>query len=431
VAANRQDWTASRQTKLDLIREYSGADILDGVRLEVEILTIPPGATILIDGDELAQKTPAVVEIDPFKTTQVVLEKKSFKPTKRRLGPFGGETEASQYTYQWPLLKTTAWTKILAGQPDIEADPAVWAGRVAFVDRNGRWLVRDANAGNLIKQGQIKGVDGVTAGIVTDGAVFFIATLDRRVVAFDAVTCSYLYTIKEPKAGVYATPVIANGHLYVVDEAGHAFAFDIGARVVRWRESLPHGVRAAPVVQGDHLVVLSSNGSVTVLHRARGKVVTRYQLQGYFSCAPAVAGEDDLIFATDEGRLYAVSRVSGNVAWETDLSIPIKRTPPVKGRSLFVSPKAGELWAVDTSTGGINHRYSGSNASARTPVQDAERIFFVNGRTLSAFGNSNDGYALAWTFQARGNILAGPVVRNGAVYIGDAEGSLYRVEAND
>jgi len=431
VAANRQDWTASRQTKLDLIREYSGADILQGLRLEVEVLTIPPGATILIDGDELAQKTPVVVEVDPFKATQVVLQKESFKQTKRRLGPFGADTEASQYTYQWPLLKTTAWSKTLAGQPDIEADPVAWAGRVAFVDRNGRWLVRNATAGNLIKQGQIKGVDGVTAGIVTDGAVFFIATLDKRVVAFDAASCGYLYTIKEPKAGVYATPAIADGHLYVVDEAGNVFAFDIKGRVVRWRETVPHGVRAAPVVQGEHLVVLSSNGSVTVLHRGNGKVVARYKLEGYFSCAPAVAGEDYLIFATEEGRFYAVRRVSGDVAWKKDHNISIKRTPSVKGRSIFVSPKAGELWAIDTSTGDINHRYSGNNAPARTPVQAAERVFFVNGRTLSAFGNSNDGYALAWTFQARGNILAGPVVQDGAVYIGDAEGNLYRVEAND
>ena len=431
VAANRQDWTAARQIKLDLIREYSGADIIQGVRLEVEVLTIPPGATILIDGDECAQKTPSVFEVDPFKATQIVLQKKSFDVTKRRLGPFGAETEAAQYTYQWSLLKTAAWSKTLEGRPDIEAAPATWRGRVAFVDRNGHWLVRDANAGNLIKQGRIKGVDGVTAGIVTDGAVFFIATLDKRVIAFDAAACSYLYTIKEPKAGIYATPVIAGGVLYVVDEAGNTFAFDIKDRAVRWRASVPHGVRATPVIQGEHLVLLSSNGGVTVLQRKTGKVVTRYELEGYFSCAPAVAGEDDLVFATEEGLLYAVHGVSGDVAWKKDLNIAIKRTPPVKGRSLFVSPKAGELWAIDTNTGGINHRYSGSNASARTPVQDAERIFFTNGRTLSAYGNSNDGYALAWTFRARGNILAGPVVRDGAIYIGDAEGSLYRLEAND
>lgn len=431
VAANRQDWTASRQIKLDLIREYSGADIIEGVRLEVEVLTIPPGATILVDGDEVSQKTPTVIEVDPFKATQIVFKKNSFEPTNRRLGPFGAETEAAQYTYQWPLMKTTAWSKTLIGHPNIEADPATWRGRVAFVDRNGRWLVRDAAAGNLIKQGQIKGVDGVTAGIVTDGDVFFVSTLDRRVVAFDADTCSYLYTIKEPQAGIYATPVVADGFLHVVDEAGNVFSFDIKRRLVRWRDSVPHGVRATPVVQGDHLVVLSSNGTVSVLQRGTGKLVKRYRLEGYFSCAPAPAGEDDLIFATDEGRLYSVRRASGEITWRKDLNIPIKRTPPVKGRSLFVSPRAGELWAIDTSTGDIHHRYSDSHASARTPVQAADRIFFVNGRTLSAYGNSNDGYALAWTFRARGNILAGPVIRDGAVYIGDAEGSLYRLEAND
>ncbi|MHC4550190.1 MAG: outer membrane protein assembly factor BamB family protein [Planctomycetota bacterium] len=431
AAENEKDWTRARQIKLDLLREYGKADIIKGLRLEWEILTIPPGATILLDGVEMAQKTPTVVRLSPFKATEVVVRRDSFRPEKRLLGPFGTDTEAAQHQFNWSLLKTAKWTKTLQDQEDIEADPAAWHGRVAFVGRNGRWVVRDAASGGLVKKGRLKNVDGITAGIVTDGEVFFISTLDGRVFAFEAASCKYLYTLTAPKAGVYATPVIADGVFYAVDFKGNVFAFHISTRDVLWRQKVPHGVRAAPVVQGDDLVVLSNSGEVTVIQRRSGKLVARYELEGYFSCAPAPVGPNDLVFASEEGKLYAVNRTTGDIAWQKELKIPIKRTPPAKGRAVFVAPKPGELLAIDASTGDIYHRYSRGTATRETGVPGSERIFFVNGRTLSAFGPSPRGYALAWTFRAEGTILAGPVVRDRAIYIGDEKGHLYRLEAND
>ena len=84
-----------------------------------------------------------------------------------------------------------------------------------------------------------------------------------------------------------------------------------------------------------------------------------------------------------------------------------------------------------TFTGAAIYEYDRNTAPARTTVQPRNRIFFVHGRTLSAYGPSASGYQLAWSFEARGNILAAPVVRGGAVYIGDDKGNLYRLEAND
>ena len=50
---------------------------------------------------------------------------------------------------------------------------------------------------------------------------------------------------------------------------------------------------------------------------------------------------------------------------------------------------------------------------------------------LGPGGPRTDGYGLAWTFEAKGRILAGPVVRGNAIYIGDDLGNLYRLEATD
>ena len=83
------------------------------------------------------------------------------------------------------------------------------------------------------------------------------------------------------------------------------------------------------------------------------------------------------------------------------------------------------------STGSIYFRYRHTPLSARVVVAPKDREFAVHGRTLFAFGQTKDGYGPAWYFEARGKILAGPIVVDGAVYIGDDKGYLYRLEAND
>jgi len=425
------DWTNARRILLGLLREYEGADLVRDVRLPVEILTVPPGATIFLDGVEIAQKTPAIARLDPHKATKVELRKKSFKPESHLLGPFGEGTIPAKYQYNFALLKTATWVRDIGSNEPIEADPVAWRNRVAVAGRNGRWRVFEDGSGKVIAGRRIKTLDGVTAGLATDGRLFFVPSLEGELFVYDATSCELLYRFTAPKSGIYASPAVADGLVYLVDFEGTVYAFDPEARRLVWKQPTPHGVRAAPVLQEDDLVVLSTSGNVTVIKRATGNVVIRYRLRGRFSSAPAVAGSKDLVFASEDGVLLGVGRLTGDTGWRQKVKTRITRTPPVKGRAVFVAPKPGELVAFDTRTGDVVYRSNRTSATAQASVLSTNRIFFANGQVLSAFAPRADGYGLAWTFEARSRILAGPVVHEGAVYIGDEKGRLYRLEAND
>jgi outer membrane protein assembly factor BamB len=219
----------------------------------------------------------------------------------------------------------------------------------------------------------------------------------------------------------------------VADFQGRVFAFDPKDRKIPlWEQATPHGVRAAPVVQGDDLVVLTGSGDVTVLRRASGEVVASYQLKGRFSAPPAPAGEKDLIFASEDGVVMGVVRLTGQVLWEKRLpGARITRPLPVRGRAVFAAPRPGELVAFDTRTGDVIYATDKGSPAPQAEILATNRIFFAHGPILSAFAPGGDGYGLAWTFQAEGRILAGPIVEGDAVYIGDEKGNLYRLEAND
>jgi len=147
--------------------------------------------------------------------------------------------------------------------------------------------------------------------------------------------------------------------------------------------------------------------------------------------ANTITVADDLVFASEEGRLFGVRRVTGNVQWTKEMGTPLLRTPPVRGRAVFVSPQPAQLVAIDVNTGVQIYRYRQNHSAGRRKVEPRDRVFFGHGPTLSAFAPSKEGYALAWTFKAEGRIVAGPVVAGGAVYIVDDKGYVYRLEAND
>ena len=426
------NWTDARRVILEVHREFRSTDLVADLRLPVEILTVPPGASVLLDGVEFGQKTPAIVRLPLHKETRVELKKRSFKTEGRLLGPFGEGTNPAQYQYTWSLLKEATWVRPI--REFIEADPVAWRDRVAVSGRSGRWFVFHAAGGKQLGKVEADTLDGVAGGLVTDGQRLYVPALDGKLFVYNATSMKLLYHVTAP-AAIHAPPLVEDGLVYVVDFEGNVFAFDPRNGVPKeflWTTMTPHGVRAAPVAQGEDLVILSGSGEVTVIRRRTGDVVLSYTLKGRFSAAPAVVGSKDLVFASEDGWLFGVGRLTGDVLWSKDLpGTRITRTPPVKGRAVFVAPKPGELLAFDTRTGDEIYRTDRTSPTTQVAVLGTNRIFFANGQVLSAFAPGGDGYGLAWTFQAEGRILAGPVVEGDAVYIADEKGNLYRLEAND
>jgi outer membrane protein assembly factor BamB len=142
--------------------------------------------------------------------------------------------------------------------------------------------------------------------------------------------------------------------------------------------------------------------------------------------------ENLLVFASEEGTLYGYRPQSGKTEWRKTIEdLRVQRTPPVKGPEIYVSRRSGHLIALDAKSGDQVYFFEQTPNAARSVVWANQRIFFVHDRILTVFGPRTDGYGLAWTFQAKGRILAGPVVRGNAIYIGDDQGTLYRLEATD
>lgn len=121
--------------------------------------------------------------------------------------------------------------------------------------------------------------------------------------------------------GVYASPVIADGKVYVVDGAGTAFCFDAKTLKPVWRTPTRGGADncnnvSSPAIAGKFIHFGTMSGWYCVLDRETGKIVREIDCRDPIFSAPAVS-QGRVYFATLGSQVYAVEP-DGEVAWTWD-----------------------------------------------------------------------------------------------------------------
>lgn len=121
--------------------------------------------------------------------------------------------------------------------------------------------------------------------------------------------------------GVYASPVIADGKVYVVDGSGVAFCFDANTLKPVWRTPTRGGADncnnvSSPAIAGKFLHFGTMSGWYCVLDRESGKIVREIDCRDPIFSAPALS-QGRVYFATLGSQVYAVEP-DGEVAWTWD-----------------------------------------------------------------------------------------------------------------
>jgi outer membrane protein assembly factor BamB len=141
--------------------------------------------------------------------------------------------------------------------------------------------------------------------------------------------------------GIYTSPVVADGKVYVVDGAGVAWCLDAASLDVVWKFASKGGAQncnnvSSPVIAGGYLHFGTTSGFYYVLNRATGAVVAEIDCHEPVFSTP-VASKDRVYFATLGSRVYAVKH-DGGVVWQWDF---VKEVIGFKGNRW-----SGEDWVA-------------------------------------------------------------------------------------
>ena len=122
-------------------------------------------------------------------------------------------------------------------------------------------------------------------------------------------------------------PIYVAGRLYAVNNNGTAFALDADTGKVLWERSIGRLNASSPAYYRHRLYIVNLvPGHIVKLDAKTGKVIWKRSLPGRAESSPVVI-DRTVYFGCEDGELFALSTISGNVRWATTLGGPVKSAP--------------------------------------------------------------------------------------------------------
>ena len=243
--------------------------------------------------------------------------------------------------------------------------PTVAAGRVFAVTVDNQLHALDARDGAKqwaqagisevasLLGGSSPAVDqGVVVAPFSSGELMAMRVESGRPVWTDTLTSVRRADAVSQLADIRALPVMDRGRVYAISHSGRMAAIDLrtGARV--WDITLAS--TQTPWIAGDFLFVLSTQNELACLTRGDGRIRWVRQLPLWqdekkerdriFWVGPVLAG-DRLVVAGSDGNLLSISPYDGGLLGQVDVSGPVRLSPIVANKTLYVLTEDADLIA--------------------------------------------------------------------------------------
>jgi outer membrane protein assembly factor BamB len=206
--------------------------------------------------------------------------------------------------------------------------------RVTLSDGKREWVTNRAS--------RCDGALAVEGGLVVygncDAALYFHdAQSGRRIGKVELMT----------DGQVYSGVALADGSVYAGDRSGRLYAVNIKTRQITWVSSVAGAdLSSTPAVSPEMVVFSSDDGSFYALSRQDGELAWSVDTGGR-PLSPVIAG--DRVLAAADGILFLLELGTGRVLDRLTLSDQIT-SPALSGSSILVGTEEGFLFNLGTRT---------------------------------------------------------------------------------
>ncbi|ENA1776051.1 outer membrane protein assembly factor BamB [Yersinia ruckeri] len=237
---------------------------------------------------------------------------------------------------------------------------------------------------------------------------------------------------------------VSGSHVFVGSEKAIVYALNADDGKVAWQTTVAGEAMSRPVVSDGMVLVHTTNGMLQALNESDGAIkwtlnldVPSLSLRGESS--PTVAFGAAIV-GGDNGRVSAVMMQQGQLIWqqrisqvtgttEIDRLNDVDMTPVVVDGVVYALAYNGNLTALDLRSGQI--LWKRELGSVNDFTVDAGRIFLVDQNDRITALKTDGGITLWSQSDLLHRNLTAPVMYNGYLVVGDAEGYLHWVNTDD
>ncbi|WP_035373570.1 outer membrane protein assembly factor BamB family protein [Pseudoduganella violaceinigra] len=257
----------------------------------------------------------------------------------------------------------------------------------------------------------------------------------------------------ELRAQISASPVVAQGRLYIGAENGNLYAFDLASRKLAWLYHAGAGIGSTPAVAEGIVYVLARDGLLHAVDAQSGVQLWEFATQGearfdsyglhgrarksaatgdpwdFWLSSPVVAG-GRVYFGSSDGRLYALNAMTGEMQWSFKSGGMIHAAPAVSGKALVFGSWDGAVYALDAVNGKQLWRYQTEQKTGNTtgvqapPLIDGDTVY-IGSRDAYFYALDLASGKMKWRYNGNGSwVLSGAVSDAGSVYFGTSDSNL-------
>ncbi len=368
---------------------------------------------------------------------------------------FQNDTAHTGQSWLAPRTNKTEWTYQTGGA--IKSAPAVAKGRVFVTSNDGKiYALNEHDRSDIWNYSIGSPIHSSPAFIASSSGedtlydrVFFGAD-DNNVYCLDLHDGSLIWSYATGDK-VRASPMVIDGIVYIGSTDGKLYALDEDGLAdgnqgtndtsttnsdLIWSRSIGTITQGSPaaVAVDNKLYIGTDEGKLFALDRLTGSTIWEqdYGASAAIKGSPTI-GNDLVYFGAVNDKVYAVEAGNGNTKWSETTSGDIDSSPAIniEDEILFVGSNDGKFYAYNSLTGSLIWSYQAGSAIRSSPVVADGRVFFAteNGMVYSveADGNGDQTTDLIWSFDAGDNIYSSPTVSNNGLYIGTDSGMLFRL----
>jgi len=254
---------------------------------------------------------------------------------------------------------------------------------------------------------------------------------DGNLYAFNATTGATVWTVQN--AGLGSAPTVANGMVYIGCGCGTVYAFNATTGATVWTRSTGGDAQMSPAVANGMVYVGAVAGAgVFAFNATTGATVWTAPMGSNLSAgSPSVV--NGLVYVSPNASgVHALSATTGKPVWS---AIPSRLTfgsAVANGIAYTAGLYSGPLYALNATTG--QQMWTAPVNSIDMPAL-ANGIVYIGAGALNNPNSALDAFnaatgKLLWTtatgpLSSYDQLNSGPVVANGEVYLGAADGNVY------
>ncbi len=263
--------------------------------------------------------------------------------------------------------------------------------------------------------------------IIADGKVF-IGDSDSKFYALALADGKKLWEFSAP-GGFVAPAGYRQGRVFVGDVEGNFYCLDANSGKQLWKFTTKGEIDSGPNFYKDRVLFGSQDNNLYCLETESGQLVWKYETSNQIRCSPTVADGHALVAGCD-GNLHIIDLETGRSVGEVPMGGPTMCTPAVAGQRAFVGTEDGVFMAVDIQEKKPlwkfqNPQHAGA-FRASAAVTPGAVVVASRDRHVHAL-NPQTGEPL-WSFSAKARVDCSPVVVGELVFVGAANGRLFGLE---